>query len=355
MPLVEPIPQQRIDAVGRMGATTWQKILVSLRRLADGCSYSSLDDQSRMGIESIRQSFYAFCRAVVDHYGPQYLNRIPTLLELSQIESGYASRGFSGCVGALDCMHLYWKNCPKNLKGQYHNPKSGKLATIQVEAVADVNLYCWHVFSERVGTNNDITVCEWSPLILSILNGTRPMKLGNGYALDGLIRQWYLYYLTDGIYPDWAIFVKPNHAPVNAKEKAMTQAQESCRKDVERLFGVLQGRFKILRHEFHEWQHDKLSLILNTCVIIHNMLVHYRLKGMLEDELDTDGAPLTSKQVIEEFTARNEDIAATESSTHARDWMDELLGREDSIRCRQSHLKLRKPLENHIWSKVGDI
>ncbi len=33
----------------------------------------------------------------------------------------------------------------------------------------------------------------------------------------------------------------------------MTAAQESRRKDVERFFGVLQRRFKILRHEFYEW------------------------------------------------------------------------------------------------------
>lgn len=44
--------------------TTWQKILCSLRRLGDGTSFSALDDQSRMSIETMRKSFKAFCSAI---------------------------------------------------------------------------------------------------------------------------------------------------------------------------------------------------------------------------------------------------------------------------------------------------
>ena len=147
-------------------------------------------------------------------------------------------------------MNLRWTNCPKELRGQYYSPKSGRLGTGQVAAVSDFNVYCWHVNSSRARTNNDITVLDSSPLILSIPNAERKMTLPNGYEVDGQARNCFLYYLTDGIYPPWAIFVKPNHSPFNAKQSVA--AQESRRKDVERLFGVLQGRFKILRHEFHE-------------------------------------------------------------------------------------------------------
>lgn len=27
--------------------------------------------------------------------------------------------GFQGCLGSLDCMHWYWDNSPKALKGLY--------------------------------------------------------------------------------------------------------------------------------------------------------------------------------------------------------------------------------------------
>ena len=110
--------------------------------------------------------------------------------------------------------------------------------------------------------------------MLPIFDNTRAMKLANGYAVNSEQRHWNLYYLADGIYPSWSIFVKPISNPANAKERNMTAAQESRRKDVERLFGVLQVRFRILRQEFNEWRHENVTEILEACVILHDMLVH---------------------------------------------------------------------------------
>ncbi|KAK1615058.1 hypothetical protein QYE76_020575 [Lolium multiflorum] len=54
------------------------------------------------------------------------------------------------------------------------------------------------------------------------------------------------YYLTDGIYPEWATLVKSikekNGVPLTRKEAHFTKAQEAARKDIERAFGVLQAR-----------------------------------------------------------------------------------------------------------------
>ena len=63
-------------------------------------------------------------------------------------------------------------------------------------------------------------------------------------------------------YTPQSIFLKPILNPQNAKQAATTVAQESRRKYVERLFGVLQGRFRILRIEFHEWHHSTITKFL---------------------------------------------------------------------------------------------
>ena len=47
------------------------------------------------------------------------------------------------------------------------------------------------------------------------------------------------------------IFLKLNHAPLSMKEQTMSEMQERRRIDVERFFGVLQGRFRILRADQH--------------------------------------------------------------------------------------------------------
>ena len=55
------------------------------------------------------------------------------------------------------------------------------------------------------------------------------------------------YYLTYGIYPEWATFVKTIPQPQGEKRKLFAQYQEGQRKDVERAFGVLQACFVIIR------------------------------------------------------------------------------------------------------------
>lgn len=82
----------------------------------------------------------------------------------------------------------------------------------------------------------------------------------------------------------------------------MTKAQEARRKYVECLFGVLPGRFKILRNEFHKWNSDDITEIVHTCVIIHNMIVELHTTGSLTEEFDEAGNLLDSQAVMQEFT-----------------------------------------------------
>ena len=85
-------------------------------------------------------------------------------------------------------------------------------------------------------------------VVVEVLQGRAPevqfMVNGNEYNMG--------YYLTDGIYPEWATFVKSVHRPLSAKDKLFAQKQEGARKDVECAFGVLQAHFAILRNTFSD-------------------------------------------------------------------------------------------------------
>ena len=170
---------------------------------------------SRMSTESKRIYFQKFLFAVVRRFGSVFLNRQPNMEEIRRTVGDYERFGFPGCIGCIDCMHMHWTNCPKALKGQYHNPKYGKLATISCEALRDRRLYCWNCFLGRCGTNNDITVLDNSLLIHNIIAGTWRTTLPEGYVVNNIRRFWLLYMLADGIYPELSIFVLPNHAPLN--------------------------------------------------------------------------------------------------------------------------------------------
>jgi hypothetical protein len=56
------------------------------------------------------------------------------------------------------------------------------------------------------------------------------------------------HYLADGIYPRWSTFVKTISTPLGPMRSDFALRHESCRKDVERLFGMLQSQFAIVRY-----------------------------------------------------------------------------------------------------------
>ncbi|XP_057451272.1 uncharacterized protein LOC130743157, partial [Lotus japonicus] len=84
---------------------------------------------------------------------------------------------------------------------------------------------------------------------------------------------------ADGIYPSYPTFVKTIRLPQSEPDKLFAKVQQGCRKDIERAFGVLQARFKIICEPARLWDIDDLSIIMRSCIILHNMIV--------EDERDS--------------------------------------------------------------------
>lgn len=111
-------------------------------------------------------------------------------------------------------------------------------------------------------------------LFNDILEGRAPTV---DYEVNGC-RYDTCYYLTNGIYPPWAAFVKAIRIPHGAKEKLFSKHQESYRKDVERVLGVLQARFAIIREPTLIIKLEFVKKVMMACIILHNMI--------FEDERD---------------------------------------------------------------------
>ncbi|XP_071687508.1 uncharacterized protein [Rutidosis leptorrhynchoides] len=80
------------------------------------------------------------------------------------------------------------------------------------------------------------------------------------------------YYLTDRIYPEWSTLVKSFKNTNDPKAKKFKRFQESARKDIERAFGILQGRFSIIKNPARQFYISKIQIIMYTCVLLHNMI-----------------------------------------------------------------------------------
>ncbi|XP_023748458.1 uncharacterized protein LOC111896710 [Lactuca sativa] len=99
------------------------------------------------------------------------------------------------------------------------------------------------VFFGSPGSINDINVLNRSPIFNNIYDRSAP---NSSFQVRGTPYK-YGYYLVDGIYPEYDVFVKSFTTPHASRRKKFKIAQERARKDVERAFGALKKRWFILK------------------------------------------------------------------------------------------------------------
>ncbi|GKD62160.1 ALP1-like protein [Tanacetum coccineum] len=128
-----------------------------------------------------------------------------------------------------------------------------------------------------VGANNDLTVSNNSPLFDDLLHDFAPVA---PFEVDGVAFEKG-YYLADGIHQTWETFVKSFSVAQDEKNVVFKRRQESARKDVERAFGVFQGRWHIISQPAYAWTVNKLRRTMYTCIILHNMILknHFDIRN----------------------------------------------------------------------------
>jgi Plant transposon protein len=260
------------------------KVLMALKLLGYGVSPSAFMDYFQMSEKTGRYCLRIFCRVVAHHPSlrQNYLRAMSKSDAMVVSNMHFHEFGVRGCIGALDCMHVWWKNCPVAWKGQYEG-KDGS-PSIVLEAVADYSTRIWHNRFGFPGTLNDINVWDQSSLLRSFLDGTFKNNIDFPFRIaDKTFNK--VWVLTDGIYPELVRFVKSLKVPVGKAQSLFTKWQESCRKCVERAFGILRRKFQILSRPIELWHEEDIRNVIDTCIILHNMMVETRV-ARNEDETE---------------------------------------------------------------------
>ncbi|GJY27083.1 ALP1-like protein [Tanacetum coccineum] len=279
-----PLPQHfhfftsRLDCTGRMSISALMKCTAAIRQMAYGSTPDAFDEYLQMSEHTAQDALFFFNMCIIELYMPKYLRK-PTSEDVVKIQQKHNNvHCFPGMLGSINCMHWEWKNC-------------------------------------RVSWQDDL-----APVVPYVVNG---VEYRNGY------------YLADGIYPEWASFVKSYTVATYPKHTYFKQRQESARKDVESAFGVLQGRWGLIQQPARAYEVNTLRRIMYAGIIMHNMILEDQNMSVV-DFKHVYSNPARSMQIM---------------------WIDRCetqRRKAKELRDRDTHISLQQNLMNHIWREVEE-
>ena len=254
-------------------------VLSALRTLGRGSSANDDSDHTNIHGRTIRTFFHRFCAAIVSHKAAEYLACPRTEAGIKQAVSQYASRGFAGCIGSTDVVHVPWDRVPAALVSAYIG-KEG-IPTVAYEVTVRHDRWIMAASRGFAGSWNDKTIVHYDTFVNRFktgeLYGDVEFEVRVSASETKKIRGLYL--ICDGGYHHWRCMQCPFTEARTADEKAWSQQLMSLRKDVECVFGILKQRFRILKLP-QLWMADaeggsaKLDSVFQPCCVLHNMLLN---------------------------------------------------------------------------------
>ncbi|GJT91056.1 RNA-directed DNA polymerase, eukaryota [Tanacetum coccineum] len=227
---VQPHPEyfnyfrQRNDATGRLSIGPILKCTSVIRQLAYDTAPDAFDEYLQIAERTSRECLENFTKCIHVLYVEKFLRK-PTAADIQKTYQLHEQTWTPG--NARDCRGI--KNCGFGM----------------------------YILRFR-GQNNDLNVLYGSSLFDDELADTAPKCpfVVNGHTYRKC------YYLADGVYPAWSTFVKTLSVARDGKTLKFKRVQDSARKDIERAFRVLQGRWGIIRQPARAYQINALKRII---------------------------------------------------------------------------------------------
>jgi DDE superfamily endonuclease len=266
-------------------------LLDSLRYLGRGWTFDDIEDGTKVSREVHRCFFHSFTTFGATILYPRFVKMPQTIDDLRNCESEYSVAGFPGCVGSTDATHIPLDKVTASFRQAHLGYKQGSDVTTRTyNLTVNHRRQILHTTTGHPGRWNDKTLIRFDSFMSDLRDGAfddmidftlkRGKKDDTAAANtdeneddveDVTIKGAYV--IVDNGYLRWPTTIPPMKHTCNRSELRFSQWLESLRKDVECTFGILKGRWRILKTGIRVHNTEASDNIWMTCCALHNLLL----------------------------------------------------------------------------------
>ena len=259
------------------------KLVITLRFLATGDSYHSLEYSFRVAHNTIAKFVPEVCNAIYEEYKQELFTLPASVDEWKEVAKQFASRwNFHHTCGAIDGKHVAIKK-PRQSGSLYYNYK-GYFSIILLGVVDGNYSFLWC----KVGANgsaSDAGVFNQSTLRRAL--ETNRIGLPPPEPLPGDDRDLPYFFVGDDAFPLREWMMKPfSRRTMSHRERVFNYRTSRARRVVENAFGILAHRWRCLLTTLQICP-VKATTVVQGCFTLHNYL-RKRRPGVQAPDLDQE-------------------------------------------------------------------
>jgi len=255
-------------------------LLCALRYLGRGWTLDDLEESTAISKEVIRKYIHAFIGFGADKLFKKWVHAPKSMDDVISVTSEYSQAGFPGCVGSMDATHI------EHCRIAYENRQAHLSFKLPFTA-RTYNIVTNHR-RRIIGTTeghparwNDKSLVKFDEIAMDLHEGNGIMSDLEfelyDYEDDGLTVKQVKYkgawLLVDNGYMNWGVTVPPMKSTRARAQWRFSKWLESMRKDVECTFGIMKGRWRILKSGIRLHGTETADQTWKTCCALHNWLL----------------------------------------------------------------------------------
>ncbi|XP_068122176.1 uncharacterized protein [Hyperolius riggenbachi] len=290
------------DTKFRKSVTPTERLLITLRFLATGQSFSAMHYEFRMGVTTIHRIVRTTCVVIWNKLANLYM-QFPDKRKWEEVSAKfYEQHQFPNCLGAIDGKHVRVV-MPPHSGSHYFNYK--KYFSIVLMAVADADSKFLYVDVGAYGGNSDSRIFRNSRFGQKLISGNldlpddKPWPNTTGPAYPHTFVADEAFGLSTNLMRPYA------QQSLNYDRRIFNYRLSRARKVVECAFGIMTNKWRVFHTAMHLKPANAVAVIKAAC-ILHNYVI--TLEGTPAEE----AAFLPLPQITRTTTGRGTSNALTQ-------------------------------------------